>query len=358
MPYGEVTLIPGVNVERTPTLLQTGFSQSQLIRFKDSLAQKLGGWQKFYSLAVAGKPRDLHAWQDLNSTSHLAVGTTTQLDVITSGALKDITPQTLTTNPAPNFSTTASSPTVTITDPGISNVTVFDSVLFNVPIAVDGLVLSGLYQIVQIVGPTSYDITAAGNAVSGVTSQGAVPVFTTSSGSAAVAVLITKHGLAVGNTAVFPASTTGNGVTIQGAYTVATVTDANNFTITVSGQATGSGSFSMNGGNAQFVYYINLGPPAVGAGYGTSGYGLGGYGTGVTGSSQTGTEITATDWTSDNWGQILLSCPQNGGVYQYDPTGGFANAGLISSAPLSMAAYSSIWACRCLSAGPRRRPRR
>ena len=58
-----------------------------------------------------------------------------------------------------------------------------------------------------------------------------------------------------------------------------------------------------------------------------------GYGTGVTGSSQTGTEITATDWTSDNWGQILLSCPQNGGVYQYDPTGGFANAGLISSAP-------------------------
>src|SRR5882672_2543527 len=56
-----------------------GYFQSQLIRFKDSLGQKLGGWQKLYANAVAGTPRDLHAWQDLNGTKHLAVGTTTQL---------------------------------------------------------------------------------------------------------------------------------------------------------------------------------------------------------------------------------------------------------------------------------------
>lgn len=334
MPFGEVQLIPGVNVERTPTLLQAGISQSQLIRFKDGLAQKLGGWTKFYGFAVAGVPRDLHAWEDLNQTNHLSVGTTTQLGVITSGVYKDVTPQTLTTNPAPNFTTTASSPIVTITDPGISNVTTYDSVLFNTPVAVDGLILSGLYQISVIVSTHAYKITAASNATSGVTGQGAVPVFTTTSGAAVVSVALTAHGLAVGSQINFPIATTGNGVTISGTYIVTSVTDANDFSITVTNQANAGGSFSMNGGNCQFVYYINLGPPAVGSGYGVGAYGSGGYGTGTTGSSQTGTEITATDWTSDNWGEILLACPFGGGVYQFDPTGGYQNAGLVSTAPI------------------------
>ena len=334
MTYGELTLVPGVDVERTPTVQGAGYNQSQFIRFKAGLAQKLGGWQKYYPFAVAGVPRELHAWEDLNGTNHLGVGTTTQLGVITSGSFKDITPQTLTTNPAPNFTTTMGSPTVTVTDTGIFNVTTYDSVLFNTPVSVDGIILSGLYPIVSIISATSYTITAATNGVAGVTNGGAVPVFTTTSGSAPVSVLLNSHGLAVGNTAVFPASTTGNGVTIQGGYTVSTVVDANNFKITLPNQASASGSFSMNSGNVQLVYYIQIGPPAAGSGYGTGGYGSGGYGTGSGSSSdQTGTEITATDWTSDNWGQLYLACPMGGGVYLYDPTGGFTNAGLISTAP-------------------------
>src|SRR5580765_6598773 len=93
MAYGEITLVPGVDVERTPTVQGAGYNQSQFIRFKAGLAQKLGGWQKYYPFAVAGVPRELHAWEDLNGTNHLGVGTTTQLGVITSGSFKDITPQ-------------------------------------------------------------------------------------------------------------------------------------------------------------------------------------------------------------------------------------------------------------------------
>lgn len=333
MPFGEVKLIPGVNVERTATLYEAGISQSQLIRFKDGLAQKLGGWRKFYSFAVSGVPRDLHAWEDLNQAQHLGVGTTTQLSVITAGNLKDITPQTLTTNPAPNFTTTGGSPVVTVTDANISNVTVFDSVLFNTPVAVDGIILSGLYAITQIVSTHVYEITAATNATSGVMNMGAVPVFTSTSGSSSLRVTLAANGLSIGSSIVFPISTTGNGVTIFGDYTVTALVDANNFDIVVGNQASASGAFSMNGGNCQFVYYINLGPPATGAGYGSGTYGSGGYGTGTSTSGQTGVEITATDWSQDNWGEILLACPQNGGVYSYDPTGGFTNAGLIATAP-------------------------
>ncbi len=336
MPYGSIKLIPGVNVETTPTVNSAGIQSSTLIRFRDSLVQKYGGWSRFYPNAVAGTPRDLHAWEDLNSTSHLAVGTTTQLVVITSGSLQDITPQTLTSDFSPDFSTVMNTPTVTVVDPNISNLTTYDSVLFETPVAVAGLILSGIYPIASITGTHSYTITAAANATSSVNNGGAGPVFTTSASSAVVSVLLAAHGLSAGqiNAIVFQIPTTGNGVTISGAYTCTSVTDADNFTITVANQASASGNISMNGGSAEVLYYINLGPPAAGTGYGLGAYGAGGYGTGTTPASQTGTEITATDWTQDNWGQILLSCPSGDGIYQFDPTGGFTTAGLVATAPI------------------------
>lgn len=334
MPYGSVKLIPGVNVERTPTLLEAGYSQSSLGRFKDGLFQKLGGFQKFYSFAVSGIPRALHAWQDLNQTNRLAVGTTTQLGSITSGLLTDITPQTLTSSFAPNFSTVINTPTVTIVDSNIANVTVYDAIYFNTPISVGGIILSGLYPIVTIVGTTSYTITAATNATSTVNNAGAVPSFTTTNGSANVSVTLTAHGRSAGDTVVFPIATTGGGVTINGAYTVISITSANVFVITASNTASSGATFSMNSGNAQLVYYINLGPAAAGSGFGLGGFGLGGFGTGIVPVGQTGTPITASDYALDNWGQILLACPSGGGIYYWDPTGGFLNASLISTGPI------------------------
>jgi hypothetical protein len=334
MPYGSVTLIPGINTEKTPTLNEAGISTSQLIRFRDGLAQKLGGWKQFYPFNVAAIPRELHAWQDLNEADHLAVGTTTQLAVITSGSLSDITPQTLTTNPAPNFTTTMNSPTVSVIDPGIANVTIYDSVLVNTPVSVGGIILSGVYPIVEITGTDAYNITAATAATSGVNNGGAVPEFTTTSGSAIVEVTLANHGMSVGDTVVFPLTTTGNGVTIAGAYEATAIVDANNFEIAVSTQATSSGSFYMNSQNAQLVYYLNIGPPPAGTGFGLGGFGTGGFGTGAIPGQQTGTEITATDWTTDNWGQILLACPAGGGVYSWTPNAGFSNAGLVATAPV------------------------
>lgn len=334
MPYGSVQLIPGVDVERTPTLLKTGYSQTQLVRWRDGLAQKLGGWDKYYPLTIPGVPRDLHVWEDLDDIQHVLVGTTTQLAVITEGSLSNITPQTLTSDFAPNFSTTMGLMTVTIIDPNIANVTVYDSILFNTPVSVAGIILSGIYPIIEIVGTDSYKITAATAATGTVNNGGAVPVFTTSNGSTLVEVTIDGHNLTTTDSVVFQIPTTGNGVTVTGRYNVVLIVDANNFNIAVSTQATSSGSFDMNSGNAEVVYYIAIGPAAVGAGYGTGDYGAGGYGTGTTSGQQTGNPITATDYTSDNWGEIALACPSGGGVYQFDPTAGFTNGGLVATAPI------------------------
>lgn len=404
MPYGAVQLIPGVNVERTPTLLKTGYAQSSLIRFRDGLGQKLGGWTKFYGQSVAGVPRELHAWEDLNDVTHLLVGTTTQLAAITNGQLADITPQTLKSDFAPNFSTTAGSNVVQVTDPNIANVSIYDAILFNVPVSIGGLILSGIYAIEQINGADSYQFIAASNATSTNTNPTAtnnstasgnntlhfgttppwvvanmvvfdlttpsaipagtlvqsttgttvvmsnnasgagvgsgdnivfcsVPVFTTTSGSAVVNVFLVNHGLSVGDDIVFPISTTGNNVTIFNDYKATAIVDSNNFQIAVNTQANASSSFVMNNGDAELIYYLNIGPPAAGSGFGLGGFGSGGFGTGSSTSQQTGTEITATDWTSDSWGEVILACPSGGGVYQFDPTSGFTNAGLVATAP-------------------------
>jgi hypothetical protein len=296
MPYGSVTLVPGINTERTPTANEAGISQSQLIRFRDSLVQKYGGNQKFYSFNIAGVPRDLHAWQDLNAGQHLLAGTTSSLNMITNGSLVNITPQQLSSNFTPNFSVVANGSTVTVTDPNINNVTVFDSVMFNTPIVIGSTIISGLFPIVTTLGGTGYTIQLATNAGTTSNNTGTLPLFQTATSSNLVNVLMTAHGIGTGGTIAFQATTSISGVSVYGIFPI-TYVDTNNFKITAAAQATALATAFMNNGSASLQYFINLGPQATGAGYGTGGYGSGGYGTGTTGSDQTGSPITALDWT-------------------------------------------------------------
>lgn len=332
MPFGALTIQPGVNVERTPLLLRAGISQSQLIRFRDQLTQKFGGWTKFYPFSVAGIPRDLHAWQDLDNIKYLSVATTSQLAVIFDGTLQDISPQVLTSNFAPSgITTTLNSNIVGITDPNISNVTIQDSILFNTPVSVGGLVLFGLFQITQVTGTHSYDIQAASNATTAAVAV--VPEFTTTLNSATVLVTFTNHQQVVGSVMNLPIPTTGNGVTILGEYKILTVPTADTFTIAANTQATSNGSFFMNGDQVQLVYKIALGPAATGTGFGLGGFGSGGFGTGTSTGQQTGTDLAAPSWTSDNWGEILIACPMNDGIYYWQPGSGFQTASIIPQAP-------------------------
>lgn len=334
MPLGSVRLLPGVNKERTETLNEAGISTSQLIRFKDQLVQKIGGWVKFYQFALSSIPRALHAWQDLNDVSRLAVGAEEQLAIITeTGGFSDITPQTLTTNFTVDFDTTIGSTTVRVTDSTIANPTVFDSVYFNTPISVGGVILSGLYQITLVLSATEFNITAATAATASVTAGGAVPSFATTNQSSQVTVTFSDHGLVAGDTINFPIETIVGGLTIFGTYTVVSAPTSSTFVIQINSSATSTTTGSMNGGAAQLVYYIAIGPPATISSYGSGTYGSGGYGTGSVFTALTGNPITADNWTLDNWGEILLACPFGGGLYTYQPSGGFSAAAIIPSGP-------------------------
>lgn len=334
MPMTTLRLRPGVNVEFTPSQNEAGYSTSNLIRFRNGLAEKLGGWTAYYPSAVGGVPKCLNAWQDLNDNKYLGIGSTTLLGTISNSALTNLTPQTLTSDFAPKFSTTNGSATVTVDDLNIANVTTFDSIQIKTPVSVGGLILSGVYPIQLVSGTTTYEIAASSLATSTVSNGGAVPSFSVTSGSATVSVTLNNHGLSAGGEVAFEISTTVGGITIFGTYTVTTISSANVFTITANTTASSTTSGSMNGGDCEIIYYIAIGPVATAAGYGLGTYGSGGYGTGVATSAQTGTPITATDWTLDNWGQTLLACPDGGGIYAWTPNTGYQNAQLVYGAPI------------------------
>jgi hypothetical protein len=337
VPLKFVSLIPGVNSEQTPTLGQAKIIASQLIRFRyagdQALVEKLGGWQKYYSLSFGSAVRALKAWEGISADKHLGVGCETSLDVITGATAIDITPRTETTNPAVDFTTTMGSAEVSIVDAGFTT-SAYDSIYLETPVSVGGIVLYGSYEITSTTDATTYVITAASDATSSVSDGGAVPVFTTTSGTQAVSVQLDNHGQSIGN--IFPVATptTVGGLTLGGAYLVQKIIDADNFVIYASSSATSSASASMNGGNAQIVYYVGIQPSGPPLGYGEGTYGDGAYGTGVVPPADSGSPITTSNWTLDNWGEILMACPADGAVYTWSPDSGFQNAIRIVNAPI------------------------
>jgi len=342
MPWNTVKLTPGINTQFTPVLNEAGISQSNEIRFKDGLVQKLGGWTKYYTGTINSTIRELHAWQGLKGDKFLAIGTPSQLAFINAGtqSFQDITPQVLTTNSSPNFSITASSNVVTVVDNSTYTVgpTLFDTVYFTTPVAVGGTFLSGPYAINTVGGSSTYTIVSTANSSSTVTSSGILPQFTTTAGSAIVTVTLPNNNYIQATGLFYPyfAATSVGGLTIGGAgigYEVSSIIDSTQFIFLSTIQSSGSDTQYMNGGKAQMVYYRGIGPTAAGGGYGVGGYGLGGWGMGSGTSAGSGTPITANDWTFDNWGDVILACAEDGPLYQWASGSGFTTATVVTNAP-------------------------
>lgn len=337
MPFGTIQLRPGVNTVMTPTLNQAGVSASNLIRWRDQLPEKVGGWQKFIATAMGSLARCLHAWQDLSANKWLASGNLSSVKAILGGSPLDITPQTKTTNPVLNVSSTQGSKVITIVDTAVGILTQYDSVFFNTPISIGGLILTGSYQIRTASIATIYTITAQTEATSTVANAGTIPAFATVSGSATVTVTLASHGLVDGDSFVFPISTTIGGIPISGRYSPIIVTGTNTFTITAALQANATTSGSMNGGAAQYLYNITTGPAysISTGGFGPLGqYAIGqGYVYTISVMTQTGTAITATDWSMDNWGEFLVACPRGGSIWYWSPSSNFATMQPVGNGP-------------------------
>ena len=325
MPHAALKLLPGVDQNKTPTLNEAAISDCDLVRFVPDrsglgLVQKLGGWTKFYPSPTSTTTRALWAWEDTNAAQYLAAGNETDpvtqqasLNVIRNGVLRDITPRSLTTNPAVLFDTTAGDSTVTVTDTLSGTIDDYDTVFIATPVSIGGLILSGFYPATADSG-TTYTIQARdllGNLLPAPStdSGGTIPAFASTINSALVTVTLAGHGLSAGGTFAILVPLVFDGLTLYGNYTVFSVPTADTFTIQASTTATAGATADLNNGNACLTYYFGVGPLPPGSGFGRGGFGRGGFGRGASSGAHSGTPIPADDWTIDNWGQVLIACP-------------------------------------------------
>ena len=92
MPLTKFTFNPGINKEMTDLMDKGGWADGNLVRFRKSLPEKIGGWVKESSNYFLGTGRALTAWVSLASTRYLGIGTTWKYYTQEGSTFDDITP--------------------------------------------------------------------------------------------------------------------------------------------------------------------------------------------------------------------------------------------------------------------------
>jgi len=256
---------PGVNRETTRYAAEGQWYETDKVRFRRGLPQKIGGWQRISADTYLGVARSLLNWATLNLQNLVAVGTNLKYYIERGGAYFDITPIRAT--------------------------------------------------------------TAAGDVT-----------FAAVNGSATLTVTDTAHGASQGDYVTFSGAVSlGGNITadvLNAEYTVATVVDVDNYTITAT--ATANASDTGNGGASVVgAYQISVGNEVEVpfTGWGAGRWGFGTWGTGGA------TNAPIRIWSQSNFGEDLFFAHRGGVPLYWDASSGVETRGVYVS---SLAGASDV----------------
>jgi hypothetical protein len=211
--------LPGFNKQVTPTGAESQWTDGENVRFRYGTPEKIGGWSQLGQDKLTGAARGLHHFVNQDSIKFAAIGTNRILYVYSGGVYYDIHP---------------------------------------------------------LVNPSGTAITSA---------------FSTTNGSPTVTITATSNGFKAGDIVLFGNASTFSAITnsnfgasdfAEKKFMVTSIVDANNFTITMPSNETGSGA-STSGGITYFRYY-SVGPAEQ---LGAYGWGISLYGGNILGSLTT-----------------------------------------------------------------------
>ena len=154
----------GINKEGTDYSNEGGWFNSNLVRFRKGLPEKIGGWAKTTTSSFKSTGRALHAWVSLAGTKFIGLGATWKYYILEGSGFYDITPIRATTSAGDvTFSATNGDATITVADTAHGAVQ-NDFVTFSGAASLGGnitaAVLNQEYQIATIVNANSYTIEA------------------------------------------------------------------------------------------------------------------------------------------------------------------------------------------------------
>lgn len=361
---------PGIFKDSTEYAAEGRWVDGDKIRFRNGRPEKIGGWvgavvsqsTDTTVTSFTGVSRKLHSWRDLAGDQYLASGSHKKLELMTDGLIYDITPvrENQTINNA--ITTVSGNSIVTITDTAPHGLSIGDFVYVNSQAsAVDGITLSGQYEVLTVTSSTDFTIDSGTNATgstsggggdldidylleNGYADNGDLTGYSggtwgtpgsatqttvnlnnaiTTNGSTTISIEDTSHGLSVGDEVVVVSQASAvdgidlSGNDFTGDFEVASVTDANNYTIIARNSVTletvtATGSTSGGGGDLVLIY-------------GAEGWGKPRAGTG-------GAFLRL--WSLDTWGEDLVACVKDGKIYHWDATNGVnTRAQALSNAP-------------------------
>jgi hypothetical protein len=172
MPLQKLQFKPGVDRENTRYAAEGSWYETNKVRFRRGMPQKIGGWVRLSSATFLGICRSMLNWITLGGQNLVSVGTNLKYYIERGGAYYDVTPIRSTVTLTDPFDTTSGSAVVLVTDLAHGALE-GDFVTFSGATAVGGLTLNNEYQI-SLIDEDSYNITAETTASSTATGGGTV----------------------------------------------------------------------------------------------------------------------------------------------------------------------------------------
>lgn len=167
----KISLKPGINRDETAYTNTGGWYDSDYIRFRNGMPEKIGGWTKVYDnqSPLIGKCRKMYDWSDTVGNQYLACPTNVKFYVDNSSSLIDITPiRRSVTLGADPIATTNTSSEITITDINHGAV-VGDYITVIGSSNVNGILSSEInneFVITSVANSNAYSVITSGTATS------------------------------------------------------------------------------------------------------------------------------------------------------------------------------------------------
>jgi hypothetical protein len=177
----DFTFKPGIDKQDTSAGAENRWVDSDNVRFRYGLPEKVGGWSSLITNSIVGVSRKLHAFVDLNGNRYVAIGTDKFLLLYFEGQLFDITPLKSTLSSS-TIATANASAVCTITTSTSHNLEPGDIVLLDSVTLPGGTGFSAsdfedkLFQVTSVPLPTTFTITQSTNAGATVSTGGSIAV--------------------------------------------------------------------------------------------------------------------------------------------------------------------------------------
>ena len=342
----EYNFLPGIDKQDTTAGAENRWIDSDNVRFRYGLPEKVGGWSSLVSDSVTGVARKLHAFVDLNGNRYVALGTDKFLLLYFEGQLHDITPLKATLSSS-TISTVNNNPVCTITTSTSHNLEPGDIVLLDSVTLPGGTGFSAsdfedkLFQVTSVPTPTTFTITQSSNAGATVSTGGSIAVKPYEKVGPAAQSYGYGFGISQWNGSVPGAATS----TLNGslsANSAGTGGVGTNVTLASTANFSSAGRILVE---SELISYASVSSPNLQSivrnvdGTDNAAHNTGVTATDATNFSDWGEAVLASEvtlepglWSLDNFGQVLIATIANGKTFTW-------NAG--AAAPLTTRASTS-----------------